>query len=51
MPIDQPMLLFKLGGRRFLIQWIVTEVGIDAAEVIPMPKRRQVKKSPRGVQA
>jgi len=33
-PSDDSMTLFSLGGRRFAIQWIVTEVAAKPAEVI-----------------
>jgi hypothetical protein len=46
-PSDDSMILFSLGGRRFAIQWIVTEVAAKPAEVISMPKQRRSKEKPR----
>jgi hypothetical protein len=38
---DRPMILFKLGEQRFLIQWIVTVLKAEPAEVIPLRKKRR----------
>jgi hypothetical protein len=46
-PRDDTMILFSIGGRRFAIQWIVTEVAPKPAEVISMQKQGWRKKRPR----
>jgi hypothetical protein len=43
-PIDEPIILFSLGGRRFAVRWIVTELNRRSAEVIPIQKQRQGKR-------
>jgi hypothetical protein len=43
MPTAPPMILFKFGERRFLIQWIITELPAVPAEVIPIQKKRKVR--------
>ena len=37
-PSDDTTILYSEGGRRFAIQWIVTEVAAKRAEVISMEK-------------
>jgi hypothetical protein len=49
-PTDEPMILFSLGDRRFAVQWIVTELCADPAEVIPIHKKRQRKNGQRSTQ-
>ena len=49
-PGDDSMILFSLGGRRFAIQWIVTEVSAKPAEVITMQKQHRSKERPRTTQ-
>ncbi len=49
-PGDDSMILFSLGGRRFAIQWIVTELSAKPAEVITMQKQRRRKERPRTTQ-
>jgi hypothetical protein len=49
-PSDDSTILFSLGGRRFAIQWIVTEVSAKSAEVISMQKQRRKKERPRSTQ-
>jgi hypothetical protein len=49
-PSDDPMILFSLRGRRFAIQWIVTELSAKPAEVISMQKGRRRKNRPRSTQ-
>jgi hypothetical protein len=46
-PSDDSMILFSLGGRRFAIQWTVTELAAKPAEVISMQKQRRRKGGPR----
>jgi hypothetical protein len=46
-PSDDTMILFSIGGRRFSIQWIVTEVAAKPAEVISMQKQGWRKERPR----
>jgi hypothetical protein len=45
-PIEQPMVLFTFGDQRFGIQWIVTELSAEPADVISIQEQRQ-KKAPR----
>ena len=40
---DEPIILFSLGGRRFAIRCIVSELDRSPAEVIPIQKQRQRK--------
>jgi hypothetical protein len=40
-PSDDTVILLSLEGRRFAIQWIVTELAAKPAEVISMKKRRR----------
>jgi hypothetical protein len=42
-PIDEPLIIFSLGERRFAIQWTVAEVKSKPAEVIPIQNRRKGK--------
>jgi hypothetical protein len=49
-PGGDSMILFSLGGRRFAIQWIVTELSAKPAEVISMQKGRRRKNRPRSTQ-
>jgi hypothetical protein len=46
-PSDDRVILLSLEGRRFAIQWIVTEVAPKPAEVISMQKQGRRKKGPR----
>jgi hypothetical protein len=46
-PRDDTMTLFSMGGRRFAIRWIVTELAARPAEVISMQKQGRRKKKPR----
>jgi hypothetical protein len=39
----EPLIIFGLGRKRVAIQWTVTELRAEPAEVIPIPKRRQLK--------
>ena len=39
----EPLIIFGLGRKRVAIQWTVTELRAEPAEVIPIPKRRQRK--------
>ena len=48
---EQSMILFTLGDRRFTVQWIITEMRAEPAEVIPLQKMRRGKKRPRSSQA
>jgi hypothetical protein len=41
----EPLIIFGLGRKRVAIQWTVTELQAEPAEVIPIPKRRQRKDS------
>jgi hypothetical protein len=43
--IDEPLIIFSLGERRFAIQWTVAEVKSKPAEVIPI-QNRQLGKGP-----
>jgi hypothetical protein len=45
--IDEPLIIFSLGDRRFTIQWTVAEVKSKPAEVIPIQKRRLRKRPQR----
>ncbi len=47
---DQSTVLFSLEGRRFAVQWIVTELCAEPAEVIPIKKTSQKKKGQRSDQ-
>jgi hypothetical protein len=38
-PIDQPAIIYSFGDRRFAIQWIITEVNPQPADVVPIQKR------------
>ena len=49
-PSDDSTILFSLGGRRFAIQWIVTELAAKPAEVISMQTQHRKKKRPRSIQ-
>ena len=49
-PTNEPMILFTLGHQRFAIQWIVTEISAEPAEVISIQKRRQGKNRQRSAQ-
>jgi hypothetical protein len=49
-PSDDSILLYSLGGRRFAIQWIITEVAAKRAEVISMRKGWRRKNKPRSTQ-
>jgi hypothetical protein len=40
-PNEEPMILFTLGDRRFTVQWIITEMRAEPAEVISLQKKRQ----------
>jgi hypothetical protein len=42
-PSGEPLIIFGLGRKRVAIQWIVTQLRAEPAEVIPIPKRRQRK--------
>jgi hypothetical protein len=46
-PTDKPMILFSLGDRRFAVQWIITELCAQPAQVIPIHKKRQGKNRQR----
>jgi hypothetical protein len=46
-PTKEPMVLFTLGDQRFAVQWIITELRSEPAEVIPLQKKRQDKKRQR----
>jgi hypothetical protein len=37
----EPMILFTLGDRRFTVQWIITEVRAEPAELILLQKKRR----------
>jgi hypothetical protein len=37
-PIDEKVIIYTFGDRRFAVQWIVTEVNPQPAEVIPIQK-------------
>jgi hypothetical protein len=39
----EPLIIFALGRKRVAIQWTVTELRAEPAEVIPIPKRRRRK--------
>jgi hypothetical protein len=39
----EPLIIFALGRKRVAIQWIVTELRAEPAEVIPIQKRRPRK--------
>jgi hypothetical protein len=49
-PSDNSTILFSLGGRRYAIQWIVTELAAKPAEVISMQKQHRRKERPRSTQ-
>ena len=36
---DEPLVIFSLGDKRVAIQWTVTEIPDEPAEVIPIQKR------------
>ena len=40
---SEPLIIFGLGRKRVAIQWIVTELRAEPAEVIPIQKRRPRK--------
>ena len=40
-PTDNPLIIFSLGDKRVAVQWTVTELRVEPAEVIPIQKRRQ----------
>ncbi len=42
-PIDEPLIIFSLGDQRVAIQWAVTHLRAEPAEVIPIKQRRQHK--------
>ena len=44
LPIDEPMVIFSLGDQRFLVQYTVTELRRQPAEVILL-KRSQRKRT------
>jgi hypothetical protein len=44
-PIDEPMVIFSLGNRRFLVQHTVTELRRQPAEVILLQKRSRRKRT------
>jgi hypothetical protein len=46
-PIKEPRVVFSFAGRRFAIEWIVTELNRHPAEVIPIRNRRKRNKRPR----
>ena len=37
-PTDKPLVIFALGGKRVAIQWTVTELRAQPAEVIPIQR-------------
>jgi hypothetical protein len=39
----EPLIIFSLGRKRVAIQWTVTELQAEPAEVIPIQKRRPRK--------
>jgi hypothetical protein len=39
----EPLIIFGLGRKRVAIQWTVTELRAEPAEVIPIQERRQPK--------
>ena len=39
-PLDDPMIFFVLGDERFAIQWTVTRLRAQPAEVIPIQTNR-----------
>ena len=41
-PTDDPLIIFSLGDKRVAVQWTVTELRVEPAEVIPIQKRRQL---------
>jgi hypothetical protein len=48
LPTYEPRVLFSFAGRRFAIEWIITELNRNPAEVIPIRNRRKKrKKRPR----
>jgi hypothetical protein len=49
-PADEQTILCPVGGRRFRIQWIFTEVNPKPAQVISIQTKRQAKKRPRKTQ-
>jgi hypothetical protein len=49
-PSDDTTILYSEGGRRFAIQWIVTEVAAKRAEVTSMEKAGRRKNRPRSTQ-
>jgi len=42
-PIDEPLIILSLGDQRVAIQWTVTHLRAEPAEVIPIQQRRQRK--------
>lgn len=40
-PLDDSVVLFSFGGRRFAIQWTITELKCSSAEVILIKKRHR----------
>jgi hypothetical protein len=50
LPINEPIVLFSLGGRRFAIEWIVTELNPKPAEVVPIWHPRKTAKRARSAQ-
>ena len=40
-PNEEPMILFTLGDRRFTVQWIITEMRAEPAEVILLQRKRR----------
>jgi hypothetical protein len=49
-PIKEPVVMFSFAGRRFAIEWVVTELDPRPAEVIPIRNRRKKNKRPRSAQ-
>jgi hypothetical protein len=41
----EPLIIFGLGRKRVAIQWTVTELRVEPAEVIPIQERRRPKDS------
>ena len=46
-PLDDPMIIFVLGDERFAIQWTVTRLRAETAEVIPIQKKRLARRTSR----
>jgi hypothetical protein len=42
-PFGGPLIIFALGRKRVAIQWTVTELRVEPAEVTPIQERRQRK--------